>query len=175
MSLPTIENFRTAMLDGGARASLFEMNITYDDLMPADLRFFCRISEIPGVQQNFITQKFAGRELKFTGQKTFTNLTVTVLNDEGFQVRNAMEKWLERINSTTDNRSFLAGLQTDSVGGLWGTGQVTQFGKSGAAVRDYQFVGMFPVNLAPIALDWSNDAAIEEYTVEFAYQYWEVV
>jgi len=32
---------------------------------------------------------------------------------------------------------------------------------------------LFPVTIAAIPLDWSNDAAIEEYTVEFAYQYWE--
>jgi hypothetical protein len=31
---------------------------------------------------------------------------------------------------------------------------------------------MFPVDVAPIDLDWGTNDAIEEYSVTFAYQYW---
>jgi hypothetical protein len=31
---------------------------------------------------------------------------------------------------------------------------------------------MFPVDIAPIDLDWGSNDTIEEYSVTFAYQYW---
>ena len=49
---------------------------------------------------------------------------------------------------------------------------VTQYGKTGNILKQYNFVGMFPVDLAPIDLDWSTNDAIEEYSVTFSYQYW---
>jgi hypothetical protein len=165
MALPLLERFKSEMADGGARASLFTMSVTYPALT-TDLTFFCRVSEIPGSQQSSIIQKFAGREIKFTGQRTFTNLTVTVLNDEAFKVRRGLDAWMNLINDTITNTSAFNQL------GLEGVGTVTQYAKTGADIAAYKFIGMFPVNIAPIPLDWSNDAAIEEYTVEFAYQYW---
>jgi hypothetical protein len=32
---------------------------------------------------------------------------------------------------------------------------------------------MYPLDLAPIDLDWSSNDTIEEYGVTFAYQWWE--
>ena len=50
---------------------------------------------------------------------------------------------------------------------------VTQYGKSGQELKKYKFVGLFPIDVAPIDLDWSSNDTIEEYSVSFAYQYWE--
>jgi len=36
----------------------------------------------------------------------------------------------------------------------------------------YKFVNIFPVSVSEIALGWDANDAIEEYTVEFAYDYW---
>jgi hypothetical protein len=40
-------------------------------------------------------------------------------------------------------------------------------------MKTYKFVGMYPLDLAPIDLDWSSNDTIEEYAVTFAYQWWE--
>jgi hypothetical protein len=42
-------------------------------------------------------------------------------------------------------------------------------------IKTYKFIGLFPNDLAPIDLDWGNNDAIEEYSVTFAYQWWEAV
>jgi len=164
--LPFLDEFKSQMADGGARPSLFTMELDYVPAGLSKTQYFCRVSEIPGSQQNFITQKFAGREIKFAGQRTFTNLTVNILNDEGFRIRKALDRWMDLINGKLTN---LAGFQQE---GLEGVGTVTQYAKTGGDIKTYKFFGMFPVNIAAISLDWSNDAVIEEYTVEFAYQYW---
>ena len=52
----------------------------------------------------------------------------------------------------------------------------SQYGKVNAAtpIRTYEFVGVFPVDLSEITLDWGDNDTIEEFTVTFAYQYWRV-
>jgi hypothetical protein len=40
-------------------------------------------------------------------------------------------------------------------------------------LKTYKFVGLYPLDLAPIDLDWGSNDSIEEYGVTFAYQWWE--
>ena len=50
---------------------------------------------------------------------------------------------------------------------------VKQFSKTGEILKEYKFVGMFPVDVAPIDVDWGSNDSIEEFTATFAYQWWE--
>ena len=34
------------------------------------------------------------------------------------------------------------------------------------------FVNIFPVSISEIALEWGSNDTIEEFTVEFGYDYW---
>jgi hypothetical protein len=52
-------------------------------------------------------------------------------------------------------------------------GYVIQYGKAGEVIKAYNFIGMFPVDISPIDVDWSTNDSIEEYAVTFAYQWWE--
>jgi hypothetical protein len=182
MAFPNITDFKEQLLDGGARPSLFEMTIDYPvgligsgvvpAILPAQLknRFHCRLTEIPGSQINPITVKFAGREIKYAGQRVFSNISITIINDEAFTVRRGLEMWLESMNTREQN---VTNYLSPTSEGYAGTGVIRQYSKTGSVLRSYRLVDLFPVTLSPIALDWSNDAAIEEYTCEFAYQYWE--
>jgi hypothetical protein len=49
---------------------------------------------------------------------------------------------------------------------------VTQFSKDGSPIRAYNFVGIFPVQVSNMALDWDNTNAIQTFDVTFAYDYW---
>ena len=181
MAFPSITDFKEKLIDGGARASLFEMRITWPLGVAAIAgpqtgsamgitRFHCRMSEIPGNQHNPIIVKYAGREIKYAGQRVFNNLNITVLNDEGFKVRRGLEAWFEAMNTRESNIAQLT--DATGIGGYGGTGTVIQYDKQGKKVRTYSFVDLFPVTLAPIPLDWSNDAMVQEYTCACAYQYW---
>lgn len=180
MAFPNLSTFKEAMRDGGARPSLFEMTVVWPSTLVAlstdaalNVPFHCRMAELPGTSVNPLTVKYAGREIKYAAARVYANMQITILNDEGFKVRKGLERWFESMNTRDTNQSLLTtstGVGADSYGG---TGEVWQYSKTGSKVRGYRLVEMFPVNLSPIALDWSNDAAIEEYTCEFAYQYWE--
>lgn len=162
-----IARFRSNLIDGGARPSLFQMEITG----PLGLNFnlapyHIRVASIPPTTVTPIVQKFAGRELKFAGQRTYPNLSVTILNDEGFTIRRQLETWMNAINERTLNTRSAAVIET------LGSAVITQYAKTGSVIATYQFTNLFPVTMAEIALDWSQDGAIEEYTVEFAYDYY---
>jgi len=77
---------------------------------------------------------------------------------------------MNAINSHSGNlRNAAAG----SPSGYTVDAEVTQYGKTGNVLKKYKFVSMFPVDVAPIDLDWGNNDSIEEYSATFAYQWWE--
>jgi hypothetical protein len=50
----------------------------------------------------------------------------------------------------------------------------TTDGDAAIPTREYTFVNIFPVSVSNIDLAWETTDAIEEFTVEFAYDYWVV-
>jgi len=116
---------------------------------------------------NVIEVPFRGRQLKIAGDRTFEPWTVTVINDVGFEVRNAMERWMNGINSHSANVGITnpVAYQADLI--------VDQLDKDGDVVKTYNFRGCFPTNISAIDLSYETNDAIEEFTVEFQVQYWE--
>jgi hypothetical protein len=50
---------------------------------------------------------------------------------------------------------------------------VEQLGKDGEVTKTYTIRGGFPTTVSSIDLSYDTNDAIEEYTVEISYQYWE--
>ena len=46
------------------------------------------------------------------------------------------------------------------------------YAKDGSTIATYRFYGLFPTELGAIELSWDANDQIEEYTVTFAYDYW---
>jgi hypothetical protein len=131
-----------------------------------------KTAALPGSTLGMVTVPYFGREVKVAGNRTFADWSVTILNDEDFAIRNSMESWVRGINENVTNlRATTA--RTSQQYGVDAT--VTQFSKAGQRIKRYRFVGMFPTDISQIDLDWGSNDTIEEYTVNFAYQYWESV
>ena len=93
--------------------------------------------------------------------------SVTVYNDTDFKLRNAFERWSNGINNLTDNEGLTnpADYQVDAF--------VDQLDRNGATIKSYTLRGAFPTIIAPIELTYDEATAIEEFSVTFAYQYFE--
>jgi hypothetical protein len=169
-----VQEFRAQMTGDGARPNLFNCNLPFlgNLLGTADVKynFMCRTAQLPGSTVNQVPVNYFGRELKFAGNRTFTEWTVTIINDEDFVIRNAFELWMSRLNSHVSN---LRSANYVSPSQYQQDGIVTQFGKADEVLKVYKFVGMFPIDITPIELDWGANDTIEEYAVTFAYQWWE--
>lgn len=171
-----VQEFRSQLQFDGARPNLFQCELTFPTLVGAaaaqtKYSFMARAAQLPGSTINVVPQFYFGRELKFAGNRTFQEWTVTIINDEDFIIRDAFERWMSGMNSHVGNLRNPAFLQGD--GGYQQDGFVTQIGKVGDSLKRYKFIGLFPVDITPIELDWGANDAIEEYAVTFAYQWWE--
>ena len=168
-----INLFQGAMRLGGARPSLFQVNITNPANGAGDLvtPFMVKTAQIPASTITNIPVNYFGRPVNFAGNRTFEEWTVTVINDEDFAIRNAMEQWQNTINSVQGNlRTFGA----SSPVLYKSNAQVTQFSKTGVPIRVYSFVGIYPTTLSAIDVSWDTADSLEEFTVGFTYDYWEV-
>lgn len=168
-----VNEIRSQLTFGGARNSLFQVTFTNPANSVADIKvpFLCRAAQIPEANLGIIEVPYFGRRVKLAGDRTYGEWSVTVMNDEDFLIRNALEQWSNSINSFQGNiRQF------DSASPLLykGTAEVTQFSKTGVPLRTYKFNGIFPSLVSPIELDWGQTDTIEEFTVTFQYDWWEV-
>ena len=176
----TISEFRgKALNQAGARANLFDVTIagagatTHLAGGVAQFKFACKAAAIPAMAVGVVEVPYFGRTVKVPGNKTFENWTTTIINDEGFEIRNSFEKWIAAMGTHKENVVAIGGGTTGGTSSLYGSASVSQYAKAGGtALQTYEFVNIFPVSLSEIALAWDSNDAIEEFTIEFAYDYW---
>ena len=169
-----INGFQGALAGGGARPNLFQVKVHNPVNLSLTLQsaFMIQASSIPESTLGVATQNYFGRPIKFAGNRTVADWSVTVINDEDFAIRSAMEDWSEKINGLQSNRrdpGFLNARDYKS------TATVTQYGKAGQTLREYNFQGIFPVSVGAIALDWGTNDAMETFDVTFSVDYWEAI
>ena len=167
----SVTEFQGQMQYGGARPSLFEVNISNPFNASADdkVRFMCKGGQIPASTITPVPVKYFGRDVKFAGNRTFEPWTVTIINDEDFAVRSTLEEWHQNINTVQGNvRQAGAGPEAYKS-----QGSVIHYGKQGNILREYKFIGIFPSLIAAIDLNWETEA-IEEFQVTFEYDYFTV-
>jgi hypothetical protein len=171
-----VAEFRANMIGDGARPNLFSVSLTFPTIANNStaagqkVTFMAKTAQLPGSTVGTVPVYYFGRELKFAGNRTFADWTLTIINDEDFTIRNSLESWMNAINSHAGNVRNPGALNNN---GYTVDATVTQYGKTGGELKKYTFVGVFPVDLAPIDLDWGSNDAIEEYQTTFAYQWWQ--
>ena len=187
----TLDAFKGRMVGGGARPNLFECEMYFpDDAVPSTtskddlsdkVRFLVKAAQLPASTLTNIEVPFRGRQLKIAGTRTYAPWTITVINDIDFNIRTAFERWSNLINKHEDNAGIVnpADYQQPMI--------VRQLGRSGVGgpvptsdpnvpvLKMYQFYGAYPVELSAIALDYATGDAIEEFTVEMAYQWYDTM
>ena len=106
MAILGVDDFKSKLRGGGARPNLFKATVNFPAYAGGDVEltsFLCKAAQLPASVMNVIEVPFRGRQLKIAGDRTFETWTVTVLNDTDFNVRNAMERWMNGINAHAAN------------------------------------------------------------------------
>jgi len=127
----------------------------------------CEAAQLPASTMGTIVVPFRGRQLKMAGDRTFDVWTPTIINDTDFNVRNAMERWMNGMNAHSANTGLTnpVDYEADLV--------VEQLGKDGSTLKTYNFRGCFPTAVSAIDLNYASESTIERFSVEFQVQYWE--
>ena len=167
-----VNQFAGALKGGGARNSLFQVFINNPVNAVGDVQvpFMCKAALIPAATMGIVEIPYFGRQVKIAGNRTYAEWAPTIINDEDFAIRNALEEWNNSINQFAGN---LRSCGTSSPSEYKSTARVQQFDQMGTVVREYEFVGIFPTEVSTIDLAWETEG-IEEYTVTFQYDYWQV-
>ena len=172
-------------LTGGVRPNLFNVQINFPqkvrNKVGNDLEtigsYLCRSAALPASTQGLIEVPFRGRFLKIPGDRTFEPWTATFYNTKDFKLRRAFELWINIANKTDEN------IGQTSFGEIGGdeSGDKAYFSdlvvqqkskdKSTNILREYHLISAWPTNVSAINLAYDSNDQVEEFDVEFQYQY----
>jgi len=200
-TLRTLSKFHSKLQGGGARPNLFEVQIpnlpdaaknstpaaSWGSDVQENFSILCKAANLPASNIASIDVPFRGRTLKVAGDRTIDNWTITIINDEDFGIRNAMEAWMNAIARLSNNtgatkpeaymtdayvyqlgRGYSGKKHSEKNSTTAGDGAVTP-------LKSYKFVDIFPVAVSAIDLSYDSSDTIEEFTVEFAVQSFESI
>ena len=170
----TVNDFRAKLRYGGARQNLFEVILPFpaiSGLANTELfSFMCKAASLPPEEVGVIPVPYFGRQIKVPGDRTFPEWQVTVINDEGFELRDTFESWSNAINGHYSNLRNPAAQETF---GYQVNATVVQYGKIGDVIKEYDMIGVWPSAITQIDLAWDTDNQIEDFQVTLQYQWWE--
>lgn len=170
MAILGVDDFKAKLIGGGARPNLFKATLNFPGYAGGNVElssFMCKAAQLPSSIIAPVTVPFRGRQLHLAGDRTFEPWTVTIINDSGMEVRNAMERWMNGMNSHTQNTGLSN--PVDYIADM----SVEQLNKAGDVTKRYDFRGVWPSNISAIELSYESNDQIEEFTVEFQVTYWE--
>ena len=176
----TISDFKGALIGGGARPNLFEVELT---TLPAgiswnssDFSYMCKAATLPASNIANIDIPFRGRTFKVAGDRTIDPWTVTIINDEKFNLRNAFEEWtdliakLENNMGATDPEAYMVNAKVYQLGRGSTPNSKSNSGSANSVLKEYEFYNIWPSTVAAIDLSYDSTDTIEEFTVDFQVQ-----
>ncbi len=185
----TIDSFKAGVTSDFARPNLFQVDLAFptgiagldNKALQNQGKFTVRAANLPSSQIGVIEVPFRGRVLKIAGDRTFEPWTITIMNDSNFVLRSAFELWASSIQAYNENFTAAATLgNEDDSTGYFADMVVHQLARSTEKnqqtkqeiLKSYKFYNIFPSAIAAIDLDFGNNDAVEEFTVEMQVQYW---
>ena len=160
-----ISTFTSKLIGGGARTNLMEMTL---GTVPgggatSDWKYLCKGAQIPPSMLTPIEVPYFGRNIKVAGEsREFPALSTTVVNDEGHTLKAALEKWMVLLNGHIfSSRSKYTTQMT-----------LKMFKKDGEKDQEWKIIGAWPSNISAIDLSWDSGNTIQEFTVDWQYDYY---
>ena len=183
--LKTISQFKSTLAGGGARPNLFEVELT---TFPTGIawdadtfKYLCKAANLPASTIASIDVPFRGRTFKVAGDRSIDVWTVTVINDEDFKLRRSFEAWMELIAKLDNNlgatnpSSYMSNATVHQLGRGSTVNSTTNAGADSSILASYNFVDIFPTAVSAIDLSYDSGDTIEEFTVEFQVQSFELI
>lgn len=188
MTLRTIAQFKNQLRGGGARPNLFEVSmdrlpdgVDWSTDVARKFKFLCEATSLPASTINPIDIPFRGRILKVAGDRTIDIWSVTIINDEDFDIRTAFEQWANKISKldnasgATDPNSYMIDAYVKQLGrGAEQYSKTNNTTENAAILRTYKLYDIWPSSVGAIDLSYGDNNNIERFTVDFQMQWFEV-
>ena len=167
--MATLDEFKANLIGGGARANQFRVTFNTPGAIATGLdvrkaSFLIKAAALPGQTIGEIAIPFRGRNLYVAGDREFEAWETTVINDTDFNIRNAIERWLNAINDTVTNTGL------SNVADYTADLTVEQLDRDDTVLKSYILRNCMPQGTGAIELSYDTANAIEEFTVTLQVQ-----
>jgi hypothetical protein len=171
---PSVTEFIANFQGGGARPNLYNVILTFplgigSAQESRKASFTCRSASLPASNMGLVQVPYMGRQVKIAGDKTFDDWTITIINDSDFSVRDAFERWTDRISGHVGN---VAAPGFGNPTRYFANAEVIQLDREDYEVKSYFFEGIFPTSVSDIQMGFDQNDMVEEFTVTLAVNYW---
>ena len=170
-----VNAFISKLTGGGARTNLMRCAIGKGDatqsFASSSFSYMCKASNIPGSTLTPIEVPYFGRNVKVAGEsREFAPLTTTVVNDEDLGIYKNFVGWFEKFNAAQSNKATKALYSARAK--YTTTVTLQMFKKDGDVDQEWTFKGAWPSNMSAIDLNWDTVNTIQEFTVDWQYDYY---
>jgi hypothetical protein len=167
----SIADFKENLKDV-ARPNRFQMyflvnaSLTANRVLLDDTKWQVKGLNLPGRTISEYDVKHLGLTRKMPGEPTYENMTVNFWSEYSWNLRGALEEWMESMASMNDNQ------REDSSVILTSSAVIEQLGRQGETLASYTLHEIFPTVLGNIDLSHDTNDAPEEFTCEFSFANW---
>lgn len=183
-----INEFKSVMnkYGGPAMSSLFEVELSPSSIdgtsiapniiSTSDLRFFCQSATVPGVNLETTYYKPSGVGMSESMPMTIApdTLNCVFLLDSNHRVMTFFHRWISSVMNVTGSGDTTTGLPVHQIE------YKSRYAASSMIVRHYstydplrsyefQFSGVYPTQVSPVDLRWSEKDTPATITVNFSY------
>lgn len=169
-----VDAFRSSLGAGGARPNQFKVSLLFPAgapiaaLLGSKASFLITAASLPGMTLGTATVMYRGRAVHLAGDRVFQPWSTTILNDNEFSVRSAVEEWM---NSMEDLQFKRGNIRPELY---YSNLMVEQLDRNGNTLKAYELVGAFPTDISDVALDYGQNDTISTFNVTWTYQHLQV-
>lgn len=177
-------------LGEGSRSTKFNVEMQFSNIanlgissdssdLSQTFSVLCKTTSLPDKAISNQEIKFRGQSIRIPIQSNFNGTwQCTFYNDTNHKLRKFFEDWSNVINGT---RGFIDNLKSDPKNYIVDEVKIKQYDKdvqifnseNANPSRTYVLYGVYPTNITSIDLG-SEAESIEEFTVNFAFTYYEI-
>lgn len=130
-----------------------------------DIEFRAQAASLPSTEFGVVEVPYQGRTIKIPGDRSYSEWTITVQQDDEATIRKAMEDWMFQANASIENTGQI------NVSEWKRDSRVEQYDRGGNVIIAYDFIGCWPSQIGEISLDWSENDSIATFdlTIQFDY------
>lgn len=137
-----------------------------------DIYIYCKNASLPSmtIQESLIY--YYGRLYSEASDRVYDPLDITFYNSQDFAIRNFIELWIEHINKSQENQQIDGDSKNNNYNYFTDI-QIDQLDRRNNVIKSYFFRDCYPISCSMIPLDYTQQNAIEEFTVSFRYQWFD--
>ena len=167
-----ISTFKTAF-DGGTRPNRFEIMIPAPNDLPDVDSVLVKAGSMPPETVGIINIPYRGRLVKFPGDRTYAEWTVTVIDTAEPNNRSMFEMWHEQFNQHVSNAVDSTDILTGTNTTYFKEVTVQQVDMTGTPIKErlIKLINCWPVAVGAINLSYDTADTLVEYSITFAYDY----